>query len=88
MSPWQTYVAISGTCTNEILKEAKLCINSHLKYLAGQGMGTNLSKTEAVFFGRDTKTDIQLGSESFSVGTLMKALGMTFNNIMKMQIQK
>jgi len=76
-----TYVLVKGDSTEEIISRTKSCISTHLKYLQDRGMVTNLTKTEAVVFGKEsTQANFSIDGESFSTGETMKILGVTFDD--------
>lgn len=65
-----SYVIIPGSKEPEV----KQCLGEHLNYLKSQGMVTNLSKTEAIFFGKcEHDGSIEIGNESFKYGSSKKS---------------
>jgi len=78
-----TYVLITGDSHNEIKSNAERCLLSHLEYLKGRGMVTNVSKTEIVMFGHEDRMTLTIGDDNIESGNSMKVLGVQFDSRMK-----
>jgi len=60
------------------------CVKTHLDFLSSQGMVTNISKTEAVFFGLEQYMEtLHINGEELKFSGRMKVLGVTFDARMK-----
>jgi len=76
-----TYVMVTGSSHQEVIQNAERCLAEHMRYLKNQGMVTNFSKTEAVYFHKTShRLEIKLGNESFNTTPTMKVLGVIFDH--------
>lgn len=70
-----TYVMVTGSLHQEVIIKY---LAEHMLFLKNQGMVTNFSKTEAVYF--QARLEIKLDNQFFHTSPTMKVLGILFDH--------
>jgi len=78
---------VKGSNLDDLKYKTESCLKSHLTYLDHQGMVTNISETEVVVIGCNSKVELEIPGNTIKSGECVKVLCVLFDSSMKWSSQ-